>query len=166
MSQYLDIIILLVVVVLIFQKLKTLLGTRPDMEERQQAEIKAAKILTVVAQELEKQQQKIQQPVQAVQNKTNTVTPVKQDYDNYTYIPSQDSAIPKTKSEYDNYTYIPSQDSVFSTKNDNINKYIPAQTPANIKKTFDNSGLASALKRADRAEANAIKILSGKFPGS
>ena len=58
MSQYLDIIILLVVVVLIFQKLKTLLGTRPDMEERQQAEIKAAKILTVVAQELEKQQQK------------------------------------------------------------------------------------------------------------
>ena len=58
MSQYLDIIILLVVVVLIFQKLKTLLGTRPDMEERQQAEIKAAKILTVVAQELEKQPQK------------------------------------------------------------------------------------------------------------
>ena len=58
MSQYLDIIILLVVVILIFQKLKTLLGTRPDMEERQQAEIKAAKILTVVAQELEKQQQK------------------------------------------------------------------------------------------------------------
>ena len=58
MSQYLDIIILLVVVVLIFQKLKTLLGMRPDMEERQQAEIKAAKILTVVAQELEKQQQK------------------------------------------------------------------------------------------------------------
>ncbi len=58
MSQYLDIIILLVVVVLIFQKLKTLLGTRPDMEERQQAELKSAKILTVIAQELEKQQKK------------------------------------------------------------------------------------------------------------
>lgn len=126
----------------------------------------AAATEAAIPKEAEKQQQKIQQPVQAVQNKTNTVTPVKQDYDNYTYIPSQDSAIPKTKSEYDNYTYIPSQDSVFSTKNDNINKYIPAQTPANIKKTFDNSGLASALKRADRAEANAIKILSGKFPGS
>ena len=55
MSQYLDIIILLVVVVLIFQKLKTLLGTRPEMNERQEAELKAAKILTVVTQEIEKQ---------------------------------------------------------------------------------------------------------------
>lgn len=55
MSQYLDIIILLVVVVLIFQKLKTLLGTRPEMNERQEAELKATKILTVVTQEIEKQ---------------------------------------------------------------------------------------------------------------
>ena len=39
MSQYLDIIILLVVIVLIFQKLKTVLGTRPEMEERQEAKL-------------------------------------------------------------------------------------------------------------------------------
>lgn len=57
MSQYLDIIILLVVIVLIFQKLKTVLGTRPEMEERQEADLKAAKILTVVAKEIEKQEQ-------------------------------------------------------------------------------------------------------------
>lgn len=57
MSQYLDIIILLVVIVLIFQKLKTVLGTRPEMEERQEADLKAAKILTVVAKEIEKKEQ-------------------------------------------------------------------------------------------------------------
>lgn len=57
MSQYLDIIILLVVIVLIFQKLKTVLGTRPEMEERQEADLKAAKILTVVAKKIEKQEQ-------------------------------------------------------------------------------------------------------------
>lgn len=90
---------------------------------------------------------------------------VKPEYDNYTYIPSQDSNIPKTKSEYDSYTYIPSQDSVLGKNiTETAQKYIPAQTPANIKKSFDNSGLASALKRADRAENNAIKILSGNFP--
>ena len=47
MSQYLDIIILLVVIVLIFQKLKTVLGTRPEMEERQEADLKAAAIYNV-----------------------------------------------------------------------------------------------------------------------
>lgn len=57
MSQYLDIIILLVVIVLIFQKLKTVLGTRPEMEERQEADLKATKILTVIAKEIEKQEQ-------------------------------------------------------------------------------------------------------------
>ena len=72
MSQYLDIIILLVVVILIFQKLKTLLGTRPDMEERQQAEIKTAKILTVVAQELEKQQQKDEETAPTITSESTT----------------------------------------------------------------------------------------------
>ena len=93
------------------------------------------------------------------------VPKTKPEYDNYTYIPSQDSQVPKTKSNRDTYTYIPSQDSTLGKNpTEAVNKYIPAQTPANIKKTFDNSGLASALKRADRAENNAIKILSGNFP--
>ncbi len=102
-----------------------------------------------------------------IPSQNSSVPNIKPEYDNYTYIPSQDSNIPKTKSDYDTYTYIPSQDSVLSKNvTEAAQKYIPAQTPANIKKSFDNSGLASALKRADRAENNAIKILSGKFPGS
>ena len=95
----------------------------------------------------------------------STIPANKSDNDNYGYIPSQDSLL-SNKAEYDNYTYIPSQDSVLGIKNNSMNKYIPAQTPANIKKTFDNSGLAAALKRADKAESNAIKILTGKFPSS
>lgn len=59
MSQYLDIIILLVVVVLIFQKLKTLLGTRPDMEERNIAETKATKLIDIINKELEQTEEKL-----------------------------------------------------------------------------------------------------------
>ncbi len=47
MAAYLDIIILLVVVVLVFSKLKSLLGTRPDnFEQRKISDENAAKILT------------------------------------------------------------------------------------------------------------------------
>lgn len=59
MSQYLDIIILLVIVVLIFQKLKTLLGTRPDMEERNIAETKATKLIDIINKELEQTEEKL-----------------------------------------------------------------------------------------------------------
>lgn len=59
MSQYLDIIILLVVVVLIFQKLKTLLGTHPDMEERNIAETKATKLIDIINKELEQTEEKL-----------------------------------------------------------------------------------------------------------
>lgn len=59
MSQYLDIIILLVVVVLIFQKLKTLLGTRPDMEERNIAETKTTKLIDIINKELEQTEEKL-----------------------------------------------------------------------------------------------------------
>ncbi len=109
-----------------------------------------------------------QKPVDSynyIPSQNPAVSRVKPEYDNYTYIPSQDPNIPKAKSEYDSYTYIPSQDSVLGKNiTETAQKYIPAQTPANIKKSFDNSGLASALKRADRAENNAIRILSGNFP--
>lgn len=70
----------------------------------------------------------------------------------------------KPDNKRDNYTYIPSQE---NTLKGNIAtpqaKYIPSQTPANIVKNFDNSGLAGALRRADRAEAKALQVLSGKF---
>lgn len=110
-------------------------------------------------------QNNLQDKYTYIPSQDSQVPKTKPEYDNYTYIPSQDSQVPKTKSNRDTYTYIPSQDSTLGKNpTEAVNKYIPAQTPANIKKTFDNSGLASALKRADRAENNAIKILSGNFP--
>lgn len=90
--------------------------------------------------------------------------------DNYTYIPSQKNVIPYTSEDKlrDNYSYIPSsQCKIKSDKisNENTRRYIPSQTPPNFTKTFDNSGLQSALDRADKAESQALKILSGNFEG-
>ena len=55
----LDIIILLVAVILIFQKLRSLLGTRPDTEitRTKISEESAAKIFDMIVKEAEKQQQ-------------------------------------------------------------------------------------------------------------
>lgn len=64
----------------------------------------------------------------------------------------------------DNYTYIPSQDNVLKKANQSqTQKYIPSQNAANISKSFDNSGLEGALRRADRAEERALQVLSGNF---
>lgn len=55
MAQYLDIIILLVVVVLVFQKLKAVLGTRPDDAPKTKiTEENAAKIFDMILHEAEK----------------------------------------------------------------------------------------------------------------
>ncbi len=55
MAQYLDIIILLVVVVLVFQRLKSILGSRPDeYSQNQITDKKAAKIFDLIIQEAEK----------------------------------------------------------------------------------------------------------------
>lgn len=89
--------------------------------------------------------------------------------DNYTYIPSQDSTIPHPVKDkgVDNYTYIPSSECTIKSDkvNENNRKYIPSQAAANIQKNFDNSGLASALDRAQRAEDKALKVLAGNFEG-
>ena len=50
-----------------------------------------------------------------------------------------------------------------SLSKNNVSKYIPSQKAANITKTYDNSGLKSAFDRADIAEENALKVLSGDF---
>lgn len=93
----------------------------------------------------------------------------KEKVDNYTYIPSQENVIPHPKKNkgVDNYTYIPSSEcTIKSAKvNDNNRKYIPSQMAANIQKNFDNSGLASALDRAQRAEDKALRVLAGNFDG-
>ena len=93
--------------------------------------------------------------------------------DDYTYIPSQNNVIQASegKGKSDTYTYIPSQNSTIkSDKNGNesstnIRTYIPSQAAANITKTWDNSGLQSALARAQRAEDRALKVLAGNFEG-
>lgn len=55
MAAYLDIIILLVFVVLVFSKLKSLLGTRPDnFEQRKISNENAAKIFDMIVKEAEK----------------------------------------------------------------------------------------------------------------
>lgn len=58
----LDIIILLIVVVLVFGKLKNLLGTRPDVSVRQNkiTEENAAKIFDLIAKEAEKQKKALE----------------------------------------------------------------------------------------------------------
>ena len=90
--------------------------------------------------------------------------------DNYSYIPSQNNIIDSgiAKGKKDNYKYIPSQDSTIKTnneKNPNTRSYIPSQLASNISKSWDNSGLQSALNRADRAEQRALKVLGGNFEG-
>ena len=72
----------------------------------------------------------------------------------------------KVKTEKrDNYTYIPSSENVLKdeTKETDTAKYIPSQLGAKFNKTFDNSGLEAALKRADRAEQRALQTLAGNF---
>ena len=117
-----------------------------------------------------------QQPSGIAHKGAGTARPIpvayhsRRSYDNYTYIPSQQNIIksPAGKGKQDNYTYIPSQDSVIKSNDGNgtnVRTYVPSQAAANIQKNWDNSGLQSALDRADRAERRAEKILSGNFEG-
>lgn len=109
---------------------------------------------------------------------TNNTTPLQQEVSpeiqktsqEPKYIPNQNSTINKQISDekVDNYTYIPSSENVIKQKQKekdefNVNKYIPAQTAENFTKTFDNSALEAALRRADRAEQRAIETLAGNF---
>ena len=88
--------------------------------------------------------------------------------DNYTYIPSSKNIIPQPvkNNKLDNYTYIPSSECKIKTDSasqDNKRRYIPSQAAANIQKSFDNSGLQSALDRAQKAEDKALRVLAGNF---
>ena len=104
-----------------------------------------------------------------ITNQSVMKTVTKPEVDNYTYIPSSrvgNDVLQSAKNEKrDNYTYIPSSENVIKREIDpKEQKYIPSQRGAKFEKTFDNSGLADALKRADRAEQKAIEILAGNFP--
>jgi len=95
---------------------------------------------------------------------------IPQDNENINRTPSNSgiNSIPSntfTTAKLDNYTYIPSQDSVFNNSNpaQQVYKYIPSQTGIQINKTFDNSALDKALRRAERAERQALDVLAGNF---
>lgn len=84
------------------------------------------------------------------------------------YIPSpypNPELFKKKVEKRDNYTYIPSSENVIKKKEESTEqlKYIPSQLAANLSKTFDNSGLQAALRRADRAEMRALQTLAGNF---
>lgn len=123
-------------------------------------------------------EQPLPQILEQTEIKSEKVQPIAENTDVQTenikkngYIPSQESNTNLAEStvktaKRDNYTYIPSQESVFNNPVQNQQyKYIPSQTAANIVRNFDNSGLEGALRRADRAEAKALEVLSGKFNG-
>lgn len=106
-----------------------------------------------------------------IPNETSKITSDENEIvDNYTYIPSQESNIKilnVNKTKQDNYTYLPSSENKLNKvkPEDIANKYIPSQEGAKISRTFDNSGLDAALRRADMAEQKAFQILAGKFEG-
>lgn len=91
----------------------------------------------------------------------------KETIDTNTYIPSsQPVKIKPTETiKRDNYTYIPSSENLLKKdeKDTNEQKYIPSQEGVKFTKTFDNSHLEAALRRADRAEERAIQTLAGNF---
>lgn len=135
--------------------------------EAQQAKIAQPEVQEVVQQPIPEAE--IEQPAPELPQETqiSQLQPVvDKKQDTYTYIPSQETQLlqpqPKVEEKRDNYNYIPSSDSTLSQPKD-INKYIPSQLGANISKSFDNSGLNDALRRADKAEQRAVQILSGKF---
>lgn len=83
-------------------------------------------------------------------------------------IPNSVVLKPETNQKIDNYTYIPSSENIFAkqTKEEEpVKKYIPSQIGAKFTKTFDNSGIAKAMRRADLAEQKAVQILAGNFNG-
>ena len=104
-----------------------------------------------------------------INQKQEIVVEDKQEQDNYNYMPSQKQKVQPVQKEVkrDNYTYIPSSENKLAdTKNKEFNerKYIPSQNSKVPAKTFDNSKIEAALKRADKAEEKAFEVLSGNFP--
>ena len=86
--------------------------------------------------------------------------------DNYAYMPKEKSFITQQNiQKRDNYTYIPSSKNLIQKENNKTDekKYIPSQIGVKFNKTFDNSGLEAALRRADRAEKKALQTLAGNF---
>ena len=67
LGQYFDILVLLVVVVLIFNRLKAVLGTRPESTQKQ-AEENAAKLFDLIVKEAQQNQQSMAAQVVSIDN--------------------------------------------------------------------------------------------------
>ena len=127
------------------------MGLIPEEAQPQEAETEVLPPVMPAAVEAENKQPEVK-PAPVVQN-------------NAIYAQNQVQQQKTEPVRRDNYTYIPSQDNVLKQAAPaQVNKYIPSQMAANVGKVFDNSGLESALRRADRAEERAIQTLAGKFP--
>ncbi len=132
--------------------------TKPEKEQQNAKQAVAPVIANQIA------ETKLQQKEEAVVKQPEEIT---EPVDKYNYVPSTKPVKTKTVENVkrDNYTYIPSSENVIKSEENtkDTNKYIPSQRAANINKNFDNSGLADALKRADRAEQKALRTLAGDF---
>lgn len=93
------------------------------------------------------------------------LTPTVQNLNNKKIYPAKTIVEATRPVKRDNYTYIPSSENVIKKeeKDTDVNKYIPSQEGVKFTKTFDNSGLEAALRRADRAEQRALQTLAGNF---
>ena len=115
----------------------------------------------------QKQQEFNNPDIMVKQENVNSSVTSNEVKDEYTYIPSSNPLKVQNleKQKRDNYTYIPSSENVLrkNQKSEDKQKYIPSQLGAKFNKTFDNSGLEVALRRADRAEQRAIQTLAGNF---
>lgn len=141
--------------------------TKQDLQNRM-LEVQAAKLNAQNNVAPIEQPQAIEQNAPVIPQEVQATAPkAGQTADSYNYIPNPNPAINHFETvKRDNYTYMPSQENVLNPHNGiQPSKYIPSQLGANLTKTFDNSGLQDALKRADSAEKRAVQVLSGKFAG-
>lgn len=129
------------------------------VENRQQTEKKSEEQPQVQPQKLQQDEKQAKQVVQPIVTNKTAETSVVQKIE-------QKQPTIQNRLQRDNYTYIPSSENVIKppAKDEKTeSKYIPSQLGAKFNKTYDNSGLEAALKRADRAEARALDVLSGNF---
>ena len=110
----------------------------------------------------------IEKTAEATKNEVISETPNTTNEKTEEYLPQSEVLKETKQTKVDNYTYIPSSENIFANKKKNeeqVKKYIPSQIGAKFTKTFDNSGLTKALRRADLAEQKAVQILAGNFNG-
>ena len=139
---------------------------KEDLQERMY-EAQAAKMGITAQESGERQKDAVAQSIeekpveeQIVAQEQNNVQPEPESEQTEAAVPEAEAAIKR-----DNYTYIPSQENVIKTSLAKPeNKYIPSQLPGKFVKNFDNSGVDAVMRRADRAEAMALRVLSGQFP--